>query len=141
MDNFKEINIGKLIEKRWKEMDISITRTCQFFKLDEETISKMFLLETIDTGALIKWSKLLKYDFFRIYTQHLLLYSPNTSTGDKKTVSSLPQFRKNIYTQEIILFILQLIQGGEKTKQQVIDEYGIPKTTLYKWIAKYQSNL
>lgn len=147
MNNFKEINIGKIIEERWKEMDISITRTCQFFKSDEETIFKMFNHGSIDTKFLIKWSKLLEYDFFRIYTQHLLLYSPKTSNGYnketpsyKKTVSSLPQFRKNIYTQEIIFFILQLIQDGEKTKQQVIEEYGIPKTTLYKWISKYQSN-
>lgn len=49
----------------------------------------------------------------------------------------MPQFRKNIYTKEIIYFILEIIQTGEKTKKQVIEDYNIPKTTLYKWIEKY----
>lgn len=143
MNDFKKIHIGSLIEKRWKEMNISMTRVCHFFKLDEELILKMFQLESIETELLVKWSKLLEYDYFRLYSQHLLLYSPNASTNlrKKSSPSSLPQFRKSIYTQEIIQFILALIQSGEKTKQQVITDYRIPKTTLYKWITKYQNNL
>ena len=53
--------------------------------------------------------------------------------------SALPQFRKNIYTKEIIDFILERIENGEMTKNQVIEQYGIPKTTLYKWIDKYKN--
>ncbi|MDR6514502.1 hypothetical protein J2780_001070 [Chryseobacterium camelliae] len=36
----------------------------------------------------------------------------------------------------MISFILEQIQTGKKTPNQVIQEYKIPKTTLYKWISK-----
>ena len=39
-----------------------------------------------------KWSKILEYDFFRIYTQHLILYAPpsaETKTRKKPTKKSL----------------------------------------------------
>ncbi|WP_426046660.1 hypothetical protein [Chryseobacterium sp. NFX27] len=96
----------------------------------------------MDTSFLLKWCKLLKYDFFRIYTQHLLLFSPPSSPHKKEQdrKSELPQFRKNIYTKIMIEFILELISTGQKTKKQIIDEYQIPKTTLYKWISKYKKN-
>lgn len=45
-------------------------------------------------------------------------------------------FRKNIYTREVIDFILEMVEKREKTKKQIIEEYNIPKTTLYKWIEK-----
>ena len=51
--------------------------------------------------------------------------------------TSAPQFRKNIYTKEVIDFILEQISTEEMTKNQVIERYRIPKTTLYKWISKY----
>nr|WP_309872216.1 hypothetical protein [Chryseobacterium sediminis] len=50
-----------------------------------------------------------------------------------------PQFRKKLYTQEIISFILDLIDSGKKSKQEVMNEYKIPKTTLYKWMGKYKN--
>jgi hypothetical protein len=37
----------------------------------------------------------------------------------------------------MIDFILDEINTGEKTPQQVMEDYKIPKTTLYKWIIKY----
>ncbi|WPO92449.1 transposase [Chryseobacterium sp. HR92] len=98
----------------------------------------MYESESIDTLSLLKWSKLLEYDFFRIFTQHLILYAPpgNQDMLFKKS-NILPRFRKNIYTQEVISFMLELIEDKKKTKEQIINEYGIPKTTLYKWIEKY----
>lgn len=138
--NLKDIHIGNTIEARWKEMDISIERTCNFFKLDSQKISEMFKQKHMNSEHLLKWSKLLDYDFFRLYSQHLILYSPpiqNPASKDKKG-SSLPIFRKSLYTKEIITFVLEQLETGQKTKQQVIDEYRIPKTTLYKWISKYQ---
>ncbi|MFP3598621.1 hypothetical protein [Chryseobacterium sp. SIMBA_029] len=100
----------------------------------------MFQLKVMTTDDLLKWSKLLEYDFFRLYSQHLILYSPSSLKGyknEKYKTPTLPHFRKNLYTQEIIHFILELLSKEEKTKQQIIDEYKIPKTTLYKWIDKY----
>lgn len=139
---FKNIHIGELIHKRVKETNFSTDRLSNFFKCDEEDLERMYKSRSLDSEVLLKWSKLLKYDFFRVYSQHLLLYAPSTSAeyyqniAHKKT--ALPVFRKNIYTIEIIEFILDLIKTNQKTKQQIIEEYRVPKTTLYKWLSKYQ---
>lgn len=129
-----------MIEKRVTESGIEISRLCNFMKCTEEQIEKMYQKKSLDTEILLKWSKLLDYDFFRIYTQHLILYAPpSAKEQDSKTEkSSLPQFRKNIYTKEIITFILGQIDSGAMTKIEVMEQYKIPKTTLYKWIDKYK---
>jgi len=108
-----------------------------------QEIKKMYEAETLDTEILLSWCKLLKYDFFRVYTHHLILYSPQTKVRacnkvrkNKEPAGS--EFRKNLYTVEIIAFIMEKISSGEMTKIQVISRYGIPKTTLYKWISKYE---
>ena len=139
--NFKNIHIGQIIEKRVTEGGIEISRICNFMKCTEEEIQEMYTQGNLSTNILLKWSKLLEYDFFRIYTQHLILYAP-TSANEKTEEQNnkkitLPQFRKNIYTKEIIEFILGKIESGEMTKNQVMERYRIPKTTLYKWISKY----
>ena len=46
---------------------------------------------------------------------------------------------ENIYTKEIINFVLEQINTKEMTKTEVMERYGIPKTTLYKWISKYRN--
>ncbi|KFF11023.1 helix-turn-helix domain-containing protein [Chryseobacterium soli] len=138
--NFKNIHVGFFLEQRVNESQIEITRICKFLDCDERDVKRMFQSKNLDCDLLLQWSKLLKYDFFRLYSQHLILYSPQSAKdfdiSSKKT--NLPQFRKNIYTKEIIEFMLELISNGNKTKQQIIEEYNIPKTTLYKWINKYQ---
>ena len=137
--NFKSIHIGILINKAVTESGIEMSRICNFMKCEEEEVKQIYLQENLSTDILLKWSKLLEYDFFRIYSQHLILYAPvsadNENTKTQKT--NLPQFRKNIYTKEIIDFILEQVSSGEMTKTQVMEKYKIPKTTLYKWISKY----
>ncbi|WP_223609330.1 transposase [Chryseobacterium sp. OSA05B] len=141
--HFKDINIGLLIRERVSEHEIELIRICNFFNCEESEIEKMFLKKDLSTDILLKWSKLLKYDFFRLYSQHLILYSPPVKVGNNtlsrqiKNGVSLPEFRKHIYTAEIIEFILGLIKSGEKTKKQVICDYDIPKSTLHKWINKH----
>ncbi|MDH5032832.1 MULTISPECIES: transposase [Chryseobacterium] len=140
--NFKEIPIGPLIEKEVAECDIELSRICSFMKCTEQEIRRMYKATSIETENLLKWSKLLEYDFFRLYSQHLILYAPaiagkNTEYKQNKK-TGLPQFRKNIYTKEIIDFILRQIESGEMSKTEVIEHYKIPKTTLYKWIWKYK---
>ncbi|QBA23780.1 transposase [Chryseobacterium indologenes] len=141
--DFKNINIGSLIRQRILETEIETERICRFFKCTNEQIDQMLLQEELHTEALLKWCKLLEYDFFRIYSQHLIFYAPparhNNSTFIKEKKSQLPQFRKNIYTKEVIDFILESIECKEKTKEQIISEYKIPKTTLYNWIKKYSA--
>ncbi len=139
--DFKNIHIGSLILKRVTELEVELGRICRFLKCSEIEIQQMYEAASLDTEILLRWSKLLEYDFFRVYNQHLILYAPqgkaiyNRILNEKKSV--LPQFKKNIYTREVIDFILEQIDQGEMTKTQVIKEYRIPKTTLYKWLKKY----
>ena len=137
--DLKNIHIGELIHKRWKEQNIPLDRVCNFFKCEEKQIKTMLKQKDISTEILLKWSKLLEYDFFRLYSQHLLLYAQIKSTGykTKSDKSEMPKFRKSIYTKEIIDYLLGLIYNKEKTASEVIKEYKIPKTTLYRWIQKY----
>lgn len=138
--DIKNIHIGQLLKYRVDEMEIDLLRVCNFLKLSGNEVEEMYQSETIETGVLLRWSKLLEYDFFRIYSQHLILFAPPAGNSNNKPElrSTLPQYRKNIYTKEIINFVLELINTGEKTKQQVVDDYRIPKATLYKWIEKHK---
>lgn len=141
--NFKDIHIGYFINQRVTENGIEISRICNFLKCTEKEISKMYQSKSLDTELLLRWSKLLEYDFFRIYSQHLILYAPisaDEKANQQNVNTSLRQFRKNIYTKEIIDFILEQIEKKEMTKNQIIKRYRIPKTTLYKWISKYKSS-
>ncbi|KMQ60150.1 transposase [Chryseobacterium angstadtii] len=140
--NFNKIHIGKLIEARVAEADIELARIKKYLNLSEERVRQMYEEEHLDTEILLRMSKLLEYDFFRIYSQHLILYAPQTRQtkhSQEAEETKLPVFRKNIYTQEIIDFMLELIFTNEKTKTQITEEYNIPKTTLYKWISKYKN--
>ena len=137
--NFKSIHIGILINKAVTESGIEMSRFCNFFNCTEDEVIEMYQQENLPTDILLKWSKLLEYDFFRIYSQHLILYAPIKSENPNREKSLLPQFRKNIYTKEIINFVLEQINTKEMTKTEVMERYGIPKTTLYKWISKYRN--
>ncbi len=140
MINYNHIHIGSYIKMRCKECEISSLRITNFFGYSVSEIDKMYQQEAMSTDVLLKWCKLLEYDFFRIYTQHLILYSPPSKENNNKSGKTLlPKFRKNIYTLEIIEFILGKIENGEVTRAEVIAKYRIPKTTLYKWFQKYRS--
>ncbi|AYZ12789.1 transposase [Chryseobacterium arthrosphaerae] len=131
-NNFKDIHIGSFLKHRVSECEMEMTRICNFLDCNDQEVEKMFQSKNLDSELLLKWSKILKYDFFRLYSQHLLLYAPPSSS--KFTLSSrdtsLPKFRKSIYTKEIIEYILELIKNGSKANKQIIKEYNIPKTTL-----------
>ena len=137
--NFKHIHIGKIILQAVSEKKLTVARICNFIKCKEEEVEKMYQSESLDSETLLRWSKLLEYDFFRIYSQHLIFYAP-ASSGKKEenAASNLPQFRKNMYTKEVINFITEQIKSGEMTKAEVIEKYKIPGTTLSRWIKKYE---
>ena len=141
--NFKSIDIGEIIKKEVLVLKIEVPRICNFMKCTEEEVDKMYTMKSMDCELLLKWSKLLEYDFFRLYSQHLILYAP-VKKGDftkskNPKITSLPRFRKNIYTKEMIDYILNKIETGEMKITEVIERYHIPKTTLYKWISKYKN--
>lgn len=138
---FKDIHIGSLIEELMKERKVETSRACSFLDISESRLSEMFKQKSLDGEVLLRCSKLLEYDLFRVYSQHLLLYAPPASMNYKESSaksSKIPQFRKNVYTMEIIEFIVQLISSKQKSVQEVITEYQIPRTTVYKWIKKHK---
>jgi Helix-turn-helix domain of resolvase len=138
--NFKKIHIGSLLYHAVKEREIGEVRIRNFFHLEFSEIEKMYDSESIDTEHLLKWCKLLDYDFFRLYSQHLILYSPSINSKTKNvSYEALPQFRKNIYTNEMIEFLLEMVNNGEKTIAEIVQEYGVPRTTIYRWMNKHKS--
>lgn len=142
-NNFKNIHLGDIIRTRISESGIEKSRILKFHKITEEEMEAMLISKSLDAEIILKWSKLLEYDFFRLYSQHLILYSPAAKQDNGSPLPKsykLPRFRKNIYTKEIIEFVVELIVKGNKTRLQVMEEYRIPKTTLYKWIEKYSFN-
>lgn len=82
---------------------------------------------------------MLEYNFFRIYSQYLILYSPqsNINYNSVSEKSSLSYSTKHIYVIEVIEFILEQLANGNKTKKQIMSEYRIPRTTIYRWLNKY----
>lgn len=142
MNNIKQINIGSEIESVVKQKNIDLERICKFFNLEEEDINAMYAAESLDTEILLKWCKLVKYDFFRVYLAHLQIFAPDaTTTKISKPNSTTPEvsFKKKIYTPTIKKFILDSIENKTLTKLEAIDKYKIPKTTLYRWINKAKS--
>lgn len=136
---YKEIHIGEMIRNKVNEMEVTIQHIAEVFRIPAAVVLETFDKRDLSTGELLRWSKLLRYDFFRVYSQHLILYTPQYPTPvKKKSLTQSMQFRKNIYSDELIEFILELIKTGKKTRQEVLNDYRIPKTTLYKWITKHQ---
>ncbi|MEN5308952.1 transposase [Chryseobacterium cucumeris] len=137
--DIKKIHIGNCIQQQIQSLDIEMERIVRFLNISESEVTSILSSENIDTHLLLRFSKLLEYDFFRLYSQHLILYSPqrNINYNVKKNKTSLPVYRKNIYTREVIDFIINLIISEKKTKTQIIQDYNIPKSTLNKWIFKY----
>ncbi|WP_394665195.1 transposase [uncultured Chryseobacterium sp.] len=138
--DFKDIHIGSLIKMRADDIKIEMMRLCKFFQCTEKEIKETYERKSVESEILLRWCKVLDYDFFRVYTQHLILFSPQVhlhKSRDIKKESLVPQFRKNVYTKELIDFILELLVNNEKTKKQIIEEYRIPKATLHKWVSKY----
>ncbi|MFT4224745.1 hypothetical protein [Dysgonomonas sp.] len=74
--NFNCIHIGKMIQQRMKECGVSVGRAAKFLKVKEEEMEKVYDRKPVDSSQLLSWGKLLEYDFFRIYSQHLILYAP-----------------------------------------------------------------
>lgn len=97
MENLKDIHVGDLLHKRVKEAAVETSRICKFLQKTEKEITEMYSQKSVGADVLLKWCKLLEYDFFRLYSNHLILYAPASSSNKKEKQSQLPQFRK-IYT-------------------------------------------
>ncbi|KFF08970.1 transposase [Chryseobacterium luteum] len=135
--NLKQIHIGSLVKTKVEELRIPSGRIMNYLHCTEDEIEGMYLKESMETQKLLKWSKLLQFDFFRIYTGHLILYAPPTRMQNSiKVQESTLTFRKSVYTEEVKMFMLDKIMTGEMTVNEIVKKYKIPRTTLYKWVKK-----
>ena len=101
----------------------------------------MYTQKTLDSGILLIWSKLLDYNFFMFYHTHLQLYKPSASTAKLTTKEQSKNnkkyvFRKNYYCPEVIDWILDKLKNKELSVKDIIDNYHIPRTTIYRWRKK-----
>ncbi|MCT4666294.1 MAG: transposase [Flavobacteriales bacterium] len=146
--NFKEIHLGTHIKKVTELQEFDLGRACELFKCDKITIYEMFESEALETDIVLKWCKLLEYNFFMLYHTHLQLYKPSASTakmpksknGERDEESSYV-FRKNLYSPEIIDWILHKWVSGELSPKEIMEKYKIPKTTLYRWKRKIKNTV
>jgi len=135
--NLKNIHIGQIIQSKVQEQAVKTERLTKYFDCNENEINEMYQAETIDTGLLLQWCKLLKIDFFRYFVGHLAMYhSINVHSGNKKAERPVGEFRKNVYSKEIIDFILLQVKESKMTLTEIRQKYNIPKTTIHRWIRK-----
>lgn len=135
--NLKNIHIGSLIQSKVEELNIPIERIAKFLDCEEDNVEKTYHQQQIGTDVLLRWSKLLEFDFFRVYSGHLILYSPPSKVDRvlKKKENTLV-FRKNIYTEEVKNFIIEKVRTEQMTVSEAVFRYKIPKITLFKWLKK-----
>ncbi|KAB1229649.1 transposase [Chryseobacterium viscerum] len=114
------------------EKEIGSARIQDLFKCSQDGIQKIYKGNSMDTEILLRWCKLLKYNFFWIYVQDPILFPLHTTMNSKSKNADSPVFRKNIYSKEIIECILEVLDKKQKIKSQIIEEYRIPRAILYK---------
>ena len=138
MVNFKEIHIGQHLKRISEFKNLSITRACAFLECSKKDIEDMYAQPSMDSQLLLKWCKLLNYNFFMFYHTHLQIYKPQASTTklkDNQLEEELKPyvFRKNLYSPELIDWVLEQLRSQKLSAKDIIDKYQIPKTTLYRW--------
>ena len=141
MDKYKKIHIGKHIQHVVLKSGISLGKICQYMQSTPNEIEEMYAKSSIDSSVLLKWSKLLNYNFFMFYNTHLQLYKPKASTArlkETKESDSLYDFSRKYYSNEVKEFVLNKIKKEELTVADVISKYNIPRTTIYRWVKKGQ---
>ena len=145
MHDYKDIHIGRHIRKLVELKGVSNSRACMFLKCSVNEIERMYLQKSIDSEMLLKWSKLLEYNLFMFYHSHLQIYSPKASVAKlkvrKKVMNTHYTFKKNLYSPEIIDWILSKIHDKELSVMDVVNKYSIPKTTVYRWKKKIRKKL
>lgn len=138
MENLREIHIGNVLTEYIEQEGIKHNDIIRKLKITKNKLSSTLSSKSIDTDDLLKWSKFLNVDLFRLYSGHLILHHGISGIKpQKKEKSDKLIIRKNVYTFEIKKFIIDQIKNNEISIPMAISKYNIPKTTLYKWIRQY----
>lgn len=140
--NYKNIHIGHHVKEIARIKNLSMPRACTFLKCNAIEVMRMYELQSMESELLLQWCKLLEYNFFMFYHSHLQLYKPSAATAhiiQDKNESNLHEsytFKKNIYSPEIIEYILGKLDKNEVSVKDIITKYNIPRTTIYRWVKK-----
>jgi hypothetical protein len=132
--DFKKIHLGKVIKDLVQELDISEEFIMQRIKCDKNMLQSYYKSENIDVKSMLKWSKILRFDLFRLYSMHLMLHHGISMKPKNKQIKKELGLRKNVYTHEMKIFIINQIRNNAITISGAIEKYSIPKTTIYKWL-------
>lgn len=65
------IQIGKLIREKFLESGLSIEQFADTIFCKRDNVYDIFRRERIDTGQLLKISKVLNFDFFKLYSDRV----------------------------------------------------------------------
>lgn len=147
MQDYKHIHIGHHIKSVAELKELSVARACKFLKCSAADIKDMYSKPSLDSQLLLMWCKLLDYNFFMFYHTHLQLYEPSASSakfGSKPKLKNKEEaeeytFRKNLYSPEIIEWLMNQFENNTLSAQDIIQKYKIPKTTFYRWRKKRNS--
>jgi hypothetical protein len=136
----RNVNIGLIINEVIKIKKVKLYQFASNLGVSRTELNKYLKSESIDTMILLKISKILRYDFFRLYSSHLMLHhgiSNNLNRNKQEFIIQGINIRKNVYTKEMVSFLILKVRSNEMKANEVIKRYGIPKTTFYKWLQKY----
>ncbi len=68
---YKQLNIGEEIQKEMENQKIGATAMAKKIDTNRRHIYRIFAKNSIDTDLLFKVSKVLKHDFFKLYSDRL----------------------------------------------------------------------
>jgi len=80
-----EIHIGETIRKRAKELRIGATELADMINTSRSNIYWLYKRKHIDGELLMKLSRALKFNFFKLYRDEMVLDEPNKNLKLYKT--------------------------------------------------------
>ena len=66
-----ELHIGNLIQKKLVELRIGPTEFARMINTSKQNVYAIFKRKSIDTDQLLLISKVLRFNFFRYYSEHM----------------------------------------------------------------------
>ncbi len=66
------IHIGSIIKEKFEEQELSVSWFARQLCCDRTNIYSIFKRESIDTALLVKISIILRYDFFKHYSEDII---------------------------------------------------------------------
>ena len=94
-----KIHIGKQIQRKCVERKIGTTEFAKNINTTKQNVYAIFKRESIDTSLLLKISKVLRYDFFKVYNDQLNIDELASLTSEQKIII---QDKEIIYLKQLV---------------------------------------